>query len=87
MAHEMTTPLLIDQDQLLTNLEQIWASAQRTRFRALLDQSAFPAWPLYPMLGLYLSGTFAGDAALAYQGLRYMDRDLSLIHISEPTRP
>lgn len=75
MAHEMTTPLLIDQDQLLNNLEQIWASAQRTRFRALLDQSAFPAWPLYPMLGLYLSGTFAGDAALAYQGLRYMDRD------------
>ena len=75
MAHQITTPLLIDQNQLRTNLEQIWAAAQRTGFRALLDQTAFPAWPLYPMLGLYLSGTIAGDAALAYQGLRYMDRD------------
>ena len=51
MAHQIPSPLLIDRDQLLTNLEQIWATAQRTRSRILLDQTAFPAWPLYPMLG------------------------------------
>lgn len=75
MARQIPSPLLIDQDQLLANLEQIWAAAQRTGFRVLLDQTAFPAWPLYPMLGLYLSGTVAANAALAEQGLRHMDRD------------
>lgn len=71
MARQIPSPLLIDQDQLLANLEQIWAAAQRTGFRVLLDQTAFPAWPLYPMLGLYLSGTVAANAALAEQGLRH----------------
>ena len=75
MEHQTTPPLLIDLEQLRANLEQIWAVTQRTKSRILLDQTAFPAWPLYPMLGLYLSGTTAGTAALARQGLRYMDRD------------
>lgn len=75
MHHQTTPPLLIDTDQLRSNLEQIWAVTQRTKARILLDQTAFPAWPLYPMLGLYLSGTTADCPALARQGLRYMDRD------------
>lgn len=75
MEHQTTPSLLIDLEQLRANLEQIWAVTQRTKSRILLDQTAFPAWPLYPMLGLYLSGTTAGTATLARQGLRYMDRD------------
>lgn len=59
MEHQTTPPLLIDLEQLRANLEQIWAVTQRTKSRILLDQTAFPAWPLYPMLGLYLSGTTA----------------------------
>lgn len=75
MDHQPTLPTLIDADQLQANLEQIWAVTQRTKARILLDQTTFPAWPLYPMLGLYLSGTTAVNAAQAKTGLTQMDRD------------
>ena len=68
-------PLLVNLDRLRGNLEQIWSVLARTGSRILLDQSAFPAPALYPMLGLYLSGTVGRTRAELEQGLRHMDRD------------
>ena len=71
----MSTPLLIDLNALRSNLEQIWSVIRRTACRILLDQSGFPAWPLYPLLGLYLSGTVGSTRPELERGLRWMDRD------------
>ena len=70
-------PLLVNLDRLRENLEQIWAVLARTGARILLDQSALPAPTLYPMLGLYLSGTVGSTRQELEQGLRWMDRDSS----------
>ena len=68
MEHQ-TTPAPADRpEQLRANLEQIWAVTQRTKSRILLIRPPFPPGPLYPMLGLYLSGTTAGTATLAPSG-------------------
>lgn len=75
MDHQTTPPLLINEAQLRQNLTCIWSVGQRTKARMLLHPPAFPAWPLYPMLAFYLSGTLADSAALAEIGLTKMDRD------------
>ena len=68
-------PLLVDLDRLRGNLELLWAVIARTGARILLDQTAFPAPPLYPVLGLYLSGTVGRTRGELEQGLLHMDRD------------
>lgn len=70
-----STPLLIDPDRLRANLADIWSVIQRTACRILLQQDAFPAWPLYPLLGLYLSGTVGSTRPELERGLSWMDRD------------
>lgn len=68
---EVKTPCyVIDEKKLIENLEILQGVERRTGCKILLAQKAFSAYPFYPLIGKYLSGTASSglyEARLGYE--------------------
>lgn len=80
-----TTPLLVNPPALHENLKALQFLPRHCNTRLLLDPTHCPWYPLYPLLGFYLSGTVASDPETARRALYGMDRE-SHIRLSHPTQ-
>ena len=67
--------LLCHPHRLEGNLNALAFLPLHCNTRILLDPTYCPWYPLYPLLGFYLTGTIASDPVTAKQCLYNMDRE------------
>ena len=85
---EMYNGTLQDDDQCILSLKKLWSKQELTEQEAMLVRSFTIAWltSFKPQLSAVVNQTVALPPSVLHIG-RIGLLDLSLIHISEPTRP
>lgn len=74
--NEIETPCyVIDEKKLIENLEILQGVERRTGCKILLAQKAFSAYPFYPLIGKYLSGTASSGLYEARLGFEEMGKE------------
>lgn len=71
--------LLCHPHRLEGNLNALAFLPLHCNTRILLDPTYCPWYPLYPLLGFYLTGTIASDPVTAKQCLYNMDRESHIL--------
>lgn len=71
----MTPSYVVDEALLRKNLESLHALEEETGAHVLLAQKCFSMYPLYPMIGQYLSGTAASGLYEARLGHEEMGKE------------
>lgn len=79
MNYSASTPLLVNIPLLQGNLQALRFLPLHCGTRLLLDPTHCPWYPLYPLLGFYLTGTVAADPVTAKQCLYSMDRESHVV--------
>lgn len=79
MNYPANTPLLVNIPFLQGNLQALRFLPLHCGTRILLDPTHCPWYPLYPLLGFYLTGTVAADPETAKRCLYSMDRESHIL--------